>query len=570
MSKGGVIALPHDAMSSATGRAVWRALAITVAVFAIYMPAWHGGFIWDDDAHLTRPDLRSWSGLGRIWAEPGATQQYYPVLHSVFWVQHRLFGDQPAGYHLVNLGLHSVNAVLVALLLLRCRMRGAWLAAGIFAVHPVMVESAAWISELKNTLSGAFYFGAALAYLRFDTERRARWYWLAMTLFVLALGSKTVTATLPGALLVVIWWQRAKLSWLRDVWPLVPFFAVGGVAGLFTAWVEVQLIGAVGTAYALDAIERVLLAGRIICFYIGKLAWPAELSFNYPRWIVSRAEPWQYLFPTVVIAVIAIAWLLRHRLRGPFAAALVFVGTLFPVLGFFNVYPFQFSYVADHFAYLASIGVIAPLAFALVWFAGRVGWRSTWAAGLALLVALSVMSHVQSRTYHNAETLYRATLERNPGCWMAHVNLGKVLFEAGRHAEAVESFSAAVLANSDDPQAHYGLGCALAVQGRTPEAVAEFEHALQLQPGYAKAHHNLGTAFEEMGRMKDAEKHFRAALRLMPEFSESRRSLAFVYLETGRDEEAARQFAELLRVKPRDPQAERWLHRLSQRDETER
>ena len=197
-------------------------LALLVTLVAYY-PAWHGGLLWDDDAHITRVDLRSFEGLWRIWFDVGATQQYYPVTHSAFWVLYRLFGDATLGYHLVNISLHATSAFLFAVILRRLAVPGAVLAAFIFALHPVHVESVAWITELKNTLSGVFYLGAALAYLRFDADRRRQSYALALVLFALALLSKTVTATLPAALLVVFWWQRGALRWRQDVLPLAPF-----------------------------------------------------------------------------------------------------------------------------------------------------------------------------------------------------------------------------------------------------------------------------------------------------------------------------------------------------------
>ena len=195
------------------------------------MPALQAGFIWDDDGHVTRTDLRDLSGLYRIWFEFGATQQYYPVLHSAFWLEHLVWGDSPLGYHLLNVLLHASAACLFGVLLRRLAVPGAALAALLFALHPVCVESVAWISEQKNTLSLVFYLCAALAYLRFTERRRGTVYLLATGLFVLALLTKTVTASLPAALLVVFWWQRGRLEWRRDVVPLLPWFALGRGVG---------------------------------------------------------------------------------------------------------------------------------------------------------------------------------------------------------------------------------------------------------------------------------------------------------------------------------------------------
>ncbi|HUR20594.1 MAG TPA: glycosyltransferase family 39 protein, partial [Vicinamibacterales bacterium] len=279
-----------------TGLPFWVLLpALLLVTLAAYYPAWHGGFLWDDDAHITRVDLRSLHGLWRIWFEVGATQQYYPVTHSAFWLLHRMFGDVTLGYHLVNIGLHATSAFLFAVILRRLAVPGAVLAAFIFALHPVHVESVAWITELKNTLSAVLYLGAFLAYLHFDTDRRRRPYAIALGLFALALLSKTVTATMPAALLVVFWWQRGRLRLREDVLPLLPFFALGLTAGVVTSWVERTHIGAGGAEFDLSLIERGLIAGRAIWFYLAKLVWPADLVFIYRRWTIDPSSWTQFL-----------------------------------------------------------------------------------------------------------------------------------------------------------------------------------------------------------------------------------------------------------------------------------
>jgi hypothetical protein len=304
------------------GRQAWLlAPALVLAVLTAYYPAWHGGPVWDDEGHLTRAELRSVEGLRRIWFEPGATQQYYPVVHSAFWIQHRIWGDDTLGYHLVSIALHSLSALLVAAILRRLAVPGAWLAAVIFALHPVHVESVAWISELKNTLSGVFYLACALAYLQFDESRQPRQYALAMIFFILALLSKTVTATLPASVLVVLWWRRGTLSAGRDVRPLVPFFVLGAAAGLLTTWVERTVIGASGPEFDLTPLERVLIAGRAIPFYLWKLFWPFELVFNYPRWAVDPRAWLQYLFPAGVLALVVTGSMAHTDASDPDGAA---------------------------------------------------------------------------------------------------------------------------------------------------------------------------------------------------------------------------------------------------------
>ncbi len=415
--------------------------ALLAAVVLLYQPVWRGALIWDDDKHVTRPELQSWQGLYRIWFDLGATQQYYPLLHSTFWFEHKLWGDAVLGYHLANILLHAAAAVLVALVLRRLKVPGAYLAAAIFALHPVQVESVAWITEQKNTLSAVFYLGAMLIYLRFDRTRRTPLYLAALALFVLGLLSKTVTATLPAGLLVIFWWQRGRLSWKRDVAPLVPFFAIGAVAGLFTAWVERKLIGAEGAAFDLTPVDRCLIAGRAIWFYLGKLFWPRELIFIYPRWHVSQAVWWQYVFPLAALLLLGLLWAVRRRWRGPLAGFLFFIGTLFPVLGFCNVFPFIYSFVADHFQYLASLGIVALAAGGAARLFDRWGlWNrpAGYAACLGLLAALGGLTWRQCQMYSDVEALYRTTIAENADCWMARNNISVILFKQGKVDEALE------------------------------------------------------------------------------------------------------------------------------------
>ena len=333
---------------------------LLAATLAAYLPAWNGGRLWDDDQHLTAPALQSLDGLRRIWLTVDATPQYYPLVHSAFWLEHRLWGDSTLGYHLVSIALHAVAAFLAGLILRRLAVPGAWIAAAVFALHPVHVESVAWMTELKNTLSGVFFLGAALAWLRFDESRRAADHAAMTGLFVLALLSKTVTAMLPAVLLIVAWWKRGTIDLRRDAAPLAPIVALGAGAGVLTAWVErTAIIGPHAGDFAFSFVERCLIAGRAAWFYLGKLAWPVPLVFIYPRWEVSEAAWWQYLYPAALVACLATLWGLRRRSRAPLAALLAFCAALFPALGFVNVYPFRFSLVADHFQYLASLPIIA-------------------------------------------------------------------------------------------------------------------------------------------------------------------------------------------------------------------
>lgn len=524
----------------------WLLPLLIIAVGLAYQPAWHGQMLWDDDAHLTRPELRSAVGLWRIWFELGATQQYYPVVHSLFWLQSKLWADSYTGYHLVNIALHASSAYLLALILRRLQVRGAILASFIFALHPVHAETVAWMTELKNTASGVFYLAAALIYLRFDERRSARTYIIALLLFVLALLSKSVTASLPAAILIILWWQRGRLEWQRDVRPLVPFFALGAIAGLTTAWVERTYVGARGSEFELSALERCLVAGRALVFYAGKLLWPVHLVFIYPRWQVDPSSARQYVYPGVAIAALLALWALRHRTRAPLAAVLFFIVTLAPALGFVNVYPFRYSFVADHFQYLASIGIITLAAAGIVTAARRWG-NAALAEALAIAVIgvpLWAATHAQSRRYIDDQTLFARTLERNPECWLAHNRLGvAALSRPDGTSIAIEHLQTSLRIKPEEPLTHDVLGTAYARIGRNEAALAEHRRAVELAPGFAEAYGDMGGDLQNLGRLNEAAEAYRTALAIKPDLTYARVNLGVVLELQHRPTEAAAELA---------------------------
>lgn len=540
--------------------------AIVCAAFLAYLPALHGTPVWDDSSHMTRADLQPLHGLWRIWFDLGATQQYYPLLHTAFWVEHRLWGDAVLGYHLVNVALHALAACLVFLIVRRLGLPGARLAGLLFALHPLCVEAVAWISEQKSVLSAVFYLSAALVYLEFDRSRRKRHYLTASGLFVLALLSKTVTATLPAALLVVFWYRRGRIEWRRDVRPLIPWFALGASAGLFTAWVEARFIGATGVGFTLSPIQRMLLAGRALWFYGWKLVWPVDLAFFYPRWNVDPSVWWQYLFPAGVLLAAFALFRVARRQRGPLAGFLFFAGTLFPALGFFNIYPFRYSYVADHFAYLASLGILVPLAWAVVTLgqklkAGHIGTRLLPAL---LMLVLAGLTWQQAGTFRDEETLYRATLARNPSAWLAHNNLGNLLLALpGRQEEAMEHIQAALRLKPDFWEAHLSMGNALLQQpGRLDEALSEYQIAERLAPESERTQTNLGNALLQAGRPADALAHLQAALRIQPDNAEALNDVGNALAGMpGRLPDAIAAYRAAVRVNPRMPEAHNNLGR---------
>ncbi|HYK18427.1 MAG TPA: tetratricopeptide repeat protein [Bryobacteraceae bacterium] len=542
-----------------------RAALMLAVTLVAYWPALRGGLIWDDAAHVTRSELRSAAGFARIWLDLGATQQYYPLLHSAFWIEHHIWGDAVLGYHLTNVILHYAAALLVVCAVRRLAVPGAWLAGFIFALHPVCVNSVAWISEQKSTLSAVFYLASLLVYLKFDRSRRPLQYALALLLFVLALMSKTVTATLPAALLVIFWWQRGRLDSKRDVLPLVPWLGLGAAAGLFTAWVERRYIGAEGPDFALPILNRCLLAGRIFWFYLAKLVWPRNLAFIYPHWDVDTSIWRQYLFPLALLALAAAVCSAARRRRWPLAAFLFFAGTLFPVLGFLNVYPFIYSYVADHFQYLAGLGVIVPAASGIALAVRRLPARLRSLApvlSILLLAVLGALTWSQAAIYRDPETIYRDTLKRNPGSWMAQNNLGaELLDEPGKENEAITHLDAALRLKPDSAEAHNNRGKALEqIPGRRAEAINEYRSALRSRPRFPEAENNLGRALSEAGRPSEALPHFESALRMRPKYADAETNFGVALMKIpGHVSEATTQFEAALAINPALEQAHNGL-----------
>lgn len=504
-----------------------RAVVLVVLTLATYWPAMHNGYIWDDDVHVQwNRNLRSAEGLWRIWFDRGAVPQYYPLTHTSFWIQYQIRGAAPGPYHAVNVLLHALGAVLVWRILRRLEVPGAFLAGAIFAVHPVQVESVAWVTERKNVLSGVFYLLAFAAYTRFDPERfkvrrpdlaesgrRWGWYAAASLLFIAALLSKTVTSTLPAALLLVIWWKSGKVRW-KDIVPLVGWFVLGIAAGSQTGWMERHIVGAWGPDWQLSVYQRIAVAGSAIWFYAIKLIFPVPLMFIYPRWNISPPGLWMPAAVAAAAGVIAMLWLLRNRLgRGPLTGVLFFIGTLVPALGFVNVYPMRFSFVADHFQYLASLGLITLAAAGLVQASRHLpaiaGGKWVW--GVLMLAPLAALSWQHEKAFANPTALWRDTLTKNDSAWLAHGNLGVALLErAGNETGELQAKT-------------------------LDEAEHHLRRAIELRPDFAEAYLNLALVATRQKNYVAAEDWCRLALQHYPQAPEGspiwkRRAKVYQYL----------------------------------------
>jgi len=544
------------------GWAAAAATALFVVLAVIYWPLRTAGFIWNDSDYVTAPALRSLAGLRQIWFKLGATEQYYPLLHSFFWLQQRAFGDAAPWYHAIGVLLHGIDACLVALVLRELLGRATlaarivpWLTAALFAVHPVMVESVAWISEQKNTLSLVFYLGSLGCYLRFDRTRSRGAYALASGLFVCALLSKTVTATAPGAAGLLVWWRRGQLDWRRDLVPLLPWCAAGAAAGLFSGYVERVYLGAGGADFNLTPAERLLVAGRASGFYAGHLLWPAHLKFIYERWNLDVHSAQQWAFPLGVVALSALLWSCRGWSRTPCACWLFFLGSLFPILGFLNVYAFVFSFVADHFQYLASLGIFTGAAALIAALFQRASPPQRVALGVVTavgLIALARRAREETAPYHDVTGFYRTILARNPASWLAWNNLGLLAYDAHDLPTALADYDRALALHPHFAEGLNDRGIVLADLGRWGESEATLRQSLVEKYPFPPAEFNLVRTLVAENQLAEAHTVFAHALPFFPDAAQMRFFYGNILQGCGHQPEALRQYELALALRPGD------------------
>lgn len=594
---------PYNPGMSACGqRSLLRAALLLLLTFAAYVPVVRAGYVWDDDDLLTRNlNIRSASGLWTTWFDPANGGRfypdYYPLTYTTWALEYRLWGLHPLGYHLNNVLLHGLNAVLVWVILRRLRVPGAYLAAGIFALHPVHVESVAWVSERKNVLSGLFYLLTAWSFLAtFDPQpggdptipaatrfipRRIATFILSLLLFALAMLSKPVSMTLAGALPLLLWWRRGRLTW-REIAPAIPYLLLALPMALLTTWFQHHHVRLAGKELSFSFLERTLIAGRVLAFYAGKLLWPASLSFAYPSWKIDAAAAWQWLFPAGVAGLLGLLWLARRRIGvGPLVAVLFFCINLSPALGYIDILWHRYYFVADHVQYLASLGLtalVAALAVRLVrpeaavardgaaLLAGPhddgarpgpdvIAVASARIAAGALLALLGMLTFAQATTYHSKQMLWSDVLEKQPDSWVAMINLGTELAQAGEIGRAREHFERALQINPAAYEAHYNLGTILEREDRHEEAMRHFETAVSLKPHFPAALNAIAKALAARGELGEAETKFRLALDYNPHLSDAHYNLGLLLARTRRRSEALREFDLALRYDPTKAEA---------------
>jgi tetratricopeptide (TPR) repeat protein len=581
---------------------LWAFLLVAL-VFISYARVFNAGFIWDDESHLTRnPCVVGPLGLKEIWTSARAV--YYPLVLTTFWTVHRFAGLSPWPYHLLNVLLHAGSAVLLWQVLRQLNVRGAWLGAALWALHPVMVQSVAWVTELKNTQSGFFYLLSIFCFLKWDERLRIRrilrikgtadqdravsrppwrlagdgyclmWFALSLSFFILATLSKPSVVMLPVVLALCLWWLTGRIYW-HDIAALAPFVVISALASVWTIVEQKFHAGAIGAEWAQTWPERLIIAGRAIWFYVAKLAWPYPLIFIYPRWKINSSQLIAYLPLVAALAGLLVLWLMRAKWsRAVFFAAAYYVVSLFPVLGFFSVYFFRYSFVSDHFQYLASMGPLALAGAGIVTGCSRLAASRLLSAlpsisrhgamvrtrlvGICgvLLLSLVFLTWRQTALYHNLVALYTGILTKNPGCWMAHYNLGIALNDQGDADGAIAHYRQAIELRPSYAEAHYNLGRLLVQKGQLDEAIGHYEKALDINPTDAEAHNNLGATLFANGRVDEAIAQYRKALAIQPDYADASCNLASALLSKGGLDGAIAYYSACLAISPDRPEAQ--------------
>jgi tetratricopeptide (TPR) repeat protein len=557
------------------------AALIVIAICIAYFPAFSSGFILDDDKLLTdNAQIQDSDGLYQFWLTTKA-YDYWPVTNSTLWMEWRLWEMNPAGYHVANLALHAAASLLIWLILRKLSIPGAFLAALIFAVHPVNVESAAWIAQRKDDLAIVFFLLSMLWYLKalmptvnagmaparsqggpwerakkhspLSTLHSPLWYWLSLLAFALGMLSKGSIAILPLLLLGIVWWLRPLTR--RDLARIAPFFLIAAALAAVNVWFQTHLGGSIRTvAFPV----RILEAGAVVWFYLYKAILPIDLVFIYPLWSIDPGDFRWWLPLAATLAVTAVLWLYRKGWSRPILFAWgFFCVALLPVMGFTDVGFMKHSLVADHYQHIAVIGVIALAAAGWSVWRGRLRAafaRTAYVMAIIAVLALLLLSRLLNGLYCDAAELYRLTLKKNPGCWLIHNNLGVLLADAGRRQEAIAQYKETLRLNPDYSEAHNNMGNALGALGQWQDALGCYHKALELVPEHPLTLNNLGYALGSLGRFPEAIEQYQKALKIQPNIGGIHDNMAFTLLQMGRQPEALEQYQEAINLEPKNPE----------------
>ncbi len=545
---------PHDTWDKLQLRSfILPAAALVVITVFTYVPAISNGFIWDDyDGLLHSPLINSRDALYKLWFTTESTD-YFPLVYTIFFFEYHRWGMNPRPYHIANVIIHALASVFLWMVLRRLKIPGAWICALMFAVHPVNVESVAWIFQQRTTLPMVFALLSMLAYLRFHESSKALWYIISFVAFLLGLLSKTSVVMLPFIILGCIWWDSGKIR-LKDLLQVIPFFVFSVIFGIATAWFQSHK--AISTEVIRDDSfwERLAGAGWAVWFYLSKAIFPYKLTFVYPKWEINPGSVVSYLPLTALVICFAFFWIYRKSLGRPLLMGLgYYVFGLFPVLGFLDIYFMKFSLVADHWQYFAIPGIISLVVGTAAYSFERFGLKGKRIG--AILAALTVfllgfLSWRQERIYKDEETLWRDTIAKNPHAWLAHYNLGLNLAQQGLSDEAFIHFRQTIKINPNYAEAYNNIGLIYQMRGDLKRAMLSFQKALKIEPNMAEAHNNLANVFADLGRNDEAIREYKKAIQINPSFASAYNNLGVILANQGKYDEAVLLYQQAIKLMP--------------------
>lgn len=534
-------------------------LVLVLAGLFVFWPALHGGWLWDDQyLFVYNRDMRTLGGLERIWF--GHTQtDYWPLYSTALWLEVHFFGNHPLPYHVASLALHLCGAFLLWKLFARLGLeeRWAWLGALLFVIHPLVVESVAWVSELKNTLSLPLFLLALLAWLDFDEGRRPADYARALVFYLLAMLAKTSVITLPAVLLLYAWWKHGRVA-LADLKRTAPFFLIALVLGVVTQRSQSNYKEADEVIQHLTVLTHLVCAGTTTFFYLGQFFFPQRLLPIYPRWNLEPPSAWQWATLPLLALVLGALWTQRkgwgrHALLG----LGFFLLHLLPVSGLVTMSYMSFSWVADHLAYIPIIGLIGLVVAGLQGASAAMpaSARSYLLAGIfALCLFLAWRSHQYARVFKDELTLWTYNAEQTPDAAEVQNALANTLLHTGQLNEALEHAELAVQLQPDKTKYETGLADVLAlIPGRLPDAIEAYQKSLAMEPDYPLARVSLGNALDKAGQTAEAIAQFQQALQEDPNDARAHIDLADTLVkDPARRDEAVSEYRAALQLLPDD------------------
>lgn len=540
---------------------IFGVLAIVLLAFAVYRPILPGSFLMDDERLIgsDNPLVNGSLTPRTLWFQTDFTLATFG-----WWLEHLAFGKDPAGYHVVNIALHAISALLLWRLLAQLKIPGAWLAGALFAVHPVCVNSVARIAELKNTLSMPFCLLSFIGYLRYEratlypvdpasgnpqspSSKATVWYVLSLAAFVLAMLAKTTIVMLPVVILLCAAWQRGRIAW-KDILHTLPFFVLSLGFGLMSIWFQKNQALPTSELPLPPAsfLQRLAGAGYDFWFYFGKALLPFNLSIQYPRWNIDAGTAGAYLPDLLVCAIFVLCMQFRrswgrHVLFGLGS----FAAMLFPALGFFDAQFLTMWQVSDHLQYTALAAIVALVAAALTMLPNKITFGC---AAAALLLGSSILSFQRAEIFSTQEGLMKATVAQNPAAWDARNDLGVSFAEKKDYSEAMHEFALSLAYAPDNVQARMNVAYALVLQKKYTQAETEYGKVLKINPHEPLANKMYARLLELQGKNAEAVYHLQIAALFKPDV-DTYMELASLEYATGNPRQAVTQLRQALTLK---------------------